>query len=91
MVVFQTLFSEGWVQIEGYTLAISGPWARIYWVSLIVLGCFFVVNLAIGVVFASFTRVTELERRDQLRKKKRNAEADPTANEAEVVSMGVLI
>jgi uncharacterized membrane protein YcjF (UPF0283 family) len=71
VVVFQTLFTEGWVQIASFTRAVSGGWSRLYWVSLVVFGCFFVMNLAIGVVFASFTRVTELEKKDMLKQKAR--------------------
>lgn len=69
VIVFQTLFSEGWLQIESYTRATTGPWSVIYWVSLIVVGCFFVVNLAVGVVFASFTRVMEVEQQTMDSKK----------------------
>ncbi len=72
VVVFQTLFTEGWVQIASFTRAVSGGWSRLYWVALVVFGCFFVMNLAIGVVFASFTRVTELEKKDMMKQKARS-------------------
>lgn len=61
LTVFQCVTMEGWVDVMRMETAVFGPWAAIYFVALIVLGSFFVLNLFLVVIHEHF-RLKSLER-----------------------------
>ncbi|CAF1094276.1 unnamed protein product [Rotaria sordida] len=60
LTVFQCITMEGWTSIL-YRMndAIGREWAWIYFVSLIIIGSFFVMNLVLGVLSGEFTKERE--------------------------------
>ena len=56
VVVFQTMTGEGWSVVKQFT---DDGWSSvsiIYWAILILIGSFFIVNLAAAIMFASYER-----------------------------------
>ncbi|XP_066481268.1 voltage-dependent L-type calcium channel subunit alpha-1S isoform X2 [Tiliqua scincoides] len=60
LTVFQCISMEGWTQVLYWVNdAIGNEWPWIYFVSLILLGSFFILNLILGVLSGEFTKERE--------------------------------
>ncbi|XP_033105567.1 voltage-dependent L-type calcium channel subunit alpha-1D-like [Anneissia japonica] len=60
LTVFQCITMEGWTQIMYYINdAMGSIWPWIYFVSLIIVGSFFVLNLVLGVLSGEFSKERE--------------------------------
>ncbi|XP_067934639.1 muscle calcium channel subunit alpha-1-like isoform X2 [Watersipora subatra] len=75
LTVFQCITMEGWTQILYYMNdALGGGWPWLYFVSLIIIGSFFVLNLVLGVLSGEFSKERENARKrgefQKLREKK---------------------
>ena len=51
MTIFQCITLEGWVDVLYMEMAVMGPYVAIYFVSLVLLGSFYVVNLFLAVLW----------------------------------------
>ncbi|KMQ93102.1 voltage-dependent calcium channel type a subunit alpha-1 [Lasius niger] len=72
LTVFQCITMEGWTAILYWTNdALGNRWNWIYFIPLIVLGSFFMLNLVLGVLSGEFSNErTRVERRAAYRKAK---------------------
>ncbi|PAA80300.1 hypothetical protein BOX15_Mlig002274g1 [Macrostomum lignano] len=60
LTVFQCITMEGWTDVMYYVTDSTGPeFAWLYFVSLIILGSFFVLNLVLGVLSGEFSKERE--------------------------------
>ncbi|XP_071960409.1 voltage-dependent L-type calcium channel subunit alpha-1D-like isoform X3 [Antedon mediterranea] len=60
LTVFQCITMEGWTQIMYYINdAMGSNWPWVYFVSLIIVGSFFVLNLVLGVLSGEFSKERE--------------------------------
>ncbi|KAM3175293.1 hypothetical protein ACTXT7_008794 [Hymenolepis weldensis] len=72
LTVFTCVTMEGWTSVAYYITAAEGsgwPWA--YFVSLILLGSFFVMNLVLGVLSGEFTKEKDKTDRKEMFRKER--------------------
>ena len=54
LTIFQCISLEGWTDVMYYAKDAVSPWSWVYFTSMIILGAFFAVNLALAVLFVSF-------------------------------------
>ncbi|GAB6020081.1 Voltage-dependent calcium channel type D subunit alpha-1 [Chamberlinius hualienensis] len=60
LTVFQCVTMEGWTEVMYYINdAMGNEWAWIYFISLIIIGSFFVLNLVLGVLSGEFSKERE--------------------------------
>nr|AEJ87267.1 voltage operated calcium channel Cav1A [Dugesia japonica] len=72
LTVFQAMTMEGWTQVMYWINDAQGnKWPWIYFVSLILLGSFFVLNLILGVLSGEFSKEKEKIDRKELFQKER--------------------
>ncbi|CDI97618.1 voltage dependent calcium channel type d subunit [Echinococcus multilocularis] len=72
LTVFTCVTMEGWTTFGAYIAAAVGHWwPWIYFVSLILLGSFFVMNLVLGVLSGEFTKEKDKTDRKELFRKER--------------------
>uniref|UniRef100_A0A5K3EI23 Voltage-dependent L-type calcium channel subunit alpha n=1 Tax=Mesocestoides corti TaxID=53468 RepID=A0A5K3EI23_MESCO len=72
LTVFTCVTMEGWTTVGYYICAAVGHWwPWIYFVSLILLGSFFVMNLVLGVLSGEFTKEKDKTDRKELFRKER--------------------
>ncbi|KAL5969701.1 Muscle calcium channel subunit alpha-1 [Taenia solium] len=72
LTVFTCVTMEGWTTVGAYIAAAVGHWwPWIYFVSLILLGSFFVMNLVLGVLSGEFTKEKDKTDRKELFRKER--------------------
>eukprot|EP01135_Chromosphaera_perkinsii_P012279 Nk52_evm16s2630 gene=Nk52_evmTU16s2630 len=75
IVVFQCLTMEGWVDVMYAIQAQTIYWAWIYFVSLVIFGSFFALNLVLGVLSGEFSRQREkMHRAEEAQKEKAEAQ-----------------
>ncbi|XP_014661450.1 PREDICTED: muscle calcium channel subunit alpha-1-like [Priapulus caudatus] len=79
LTVFQCVTMEGWTDVMYYIHdAIGNDWPWIYFISLIIIGSFFVLNLVLGVLSGEFSKEREKARArgdfQKLREKKQMEE-----------------
>ncbi|CAF3877318.1 unnamed protein product [Rotaria magnacalcarata] len=79
LAIFQIITCEGWVTIMYYVQDAHSFWDWIYFVSLIVIGSFFMMNLCLAVISAQFGLTKRRETERMLAEQKRLAELNPTA------------
>uniref|UniRef100_A0A1I8GT10 Voltage-dependent L-type calcium channel subunit alpha n=1 Tax=Macrostomum lignano TaxID=282301 RepID=A0A1I8GT10_9PLAT len=64
LTVFQCITMEGWTDVMYYVTDSIGPeFAWVYFVSLIILGSFFVMNLVLGVLSGEFSKERERQKK----------------------------
>ena len=69
LTIFQCISLEGWTGVMYITMDTRGSDAAIYFVMMILLGAFFVVNLAIAVIYDSYhMQAEDQEKVDELKK-----------------------
>ena len=54
LTIFQCISLEGWTDVMYYAKDAVSPWSWVYFTSMIIMGAFFAVNLALAVLFVSF-------------------------------------
>eukprot|EP00163_Fabomonas_tropica_P029147 TRINITY_DN6158_c0_g1_i1.p1 TRINITY_DN6158_c0_g1~~TRINITY_DN6158_c0_g1_i1.p1 ORF type:complete len:1884 (+),score=375.64 TRINITY_DN6158_c0_g1_i1:93-5654(+) len=59
LTLFQVLTLEGWVDVMYYLQDAATFWVFLYFIALVIFGSFFVVNLAVAVLYAKFSQVTK--------------------------------
>ena len=75
LVIVQCITMEGWSDAMYQAMDASSSWAALYFVMLVVLGAFILLNLILAVINANLNRVERLERRAaRLRELKGDAE-----------------
>ncbi|CAM4890732.1 unnamed protein product [Rotaria socialis] len=79
LTIFQIITCEGWVSIMYYVQDAHSFWDWIYFVSLIVIGSFFMMNLCLAVISAQFGVTKRRETERMLAEQKRLTELNPTA------------
>ena len=55
LAIFQCISLEGWVDIMYWTQDAVSEWSSWYFVVMIIMGSFFAINLALAVLYVSFT------------------------------------
>uniref|UniRef100_A0A915L759 Ion transport domain-containing protein n=1 Tax=Romanomermis culicivorax TaxID=13658 RepID=A0A915L759_ROMCU len=77
LTVFQCITMEGWTQVMYYTLDAHSPFNWLYFVPLIILGSFFMLNLVLGVLSGEFAKERErVENRREFQKLRRQQQLD---------------
>jgi len=61
LTIFQSISMEGWTTIMYRVMDAVSRWAWVYFVSLIIIGSFFAVNLALAVLYVQFTSEADIE------------------------------
>eukprot|EP00163_Fabomonas_tropica_P031328 TRINITY_DN7412_c0_g2_i1.p1 TRINITY_DN7412_c0_g2~~TRINITY_DN7412_c0_g2_i1.p1 ORF type:complete len:551 (+),score=100.59 TRINITY_DN7412_c0_g2_i1:81-1733(+) len=59
LLIFQTITLEGWTDIMYWLQDASTAWVIIYFVITVFFGSFFIVNLALAVIYAKFSSISE--------------------------------
>jgi uncharacterized membrane protein len=70
LTIFQCISLEGWTDVMYYAKDTVSPWSWVYFTSMIIMGAFFAVNLALAVLFVSFVdgrQAAEAEREQSAR------------------------
>lgn len=71
--IIQVISLEGWVDIMYAIEDVDGPWNNLYFILLVMIGSFFVINLVTAVIFLRFDQIKRAEQvkklEDKLRQK----------------------
>jgi hypothetical protein len=59
LILFEISTTSGWLDTMHSTIAFNGEWVSIYFISFMIIGCVFVMNLAITVIVDNFNSLNE--------------------------------
>ena len=62
LTIFQMITMEGWSKIMYINMDAQGDWVCLYFLALILVGSFFLLNLILAVIMRSFTENDEREK-----------------------------
>ncbi len=63
LTVFQVVSKEGWSPIMYYVMDVWSDWSVVYFVIVIIFGGFFMIGLALAVIFSKFSSTQEEEKK----------------------------
>ena len=66
--IFQAITLEGWTQMMYQTQDAFHQWAWSYWMPLVLVGSFILLNLTLAVILAKFHEAQELQRRNRMQR-----------------------
>ncbi|KAF3814384.1 hypothetical protein GH733_017542 [Mirounga leonina] len=83
IVIFQVITLEGWVEIMYYVMDAHSFYNFIYFILLIIVGSFFMINLCLVVIATQFSETKQREHRLMLEQRKRYLSSSTVASYAE--------
>ncbi|XP_030839908.1 voltage-dependent T-type calcium channel subunit alpha-1I isoform X5 [Strongylocentrotus purpuratus] len=84
--IFQVITLEGWVDIQYHLQDVYSPWIWIYYVFLIIIGAFFLINLCLVVIATQFSETKQRESKLMEEQRKRFRSSSTLASNGEVGS-----
>lgn len=83
LLIFQTVTLEGWTEIMIYLEAAMGTWVIIYFIPIVFIGGFFLLNLTLAVIKSKFTEEHQknAEKKKPLQHKKKAKVYGPESEE----------
>nr|XP_030711764.1 voltage-dependent T-type calcium channel subunit alpha-1I [Globicephala melas] len=83
IVIFQVITLEGWVEIMYYVMDAHSFYNFIYFILLIIVGSFFMINLCLVVIATQFSETKQREHRLMLEQRQRDLSSSTVASYAE--------
>lgn len=83
LTVFQSITLEGWSPIMILLQKSSSYWSFLYFICLIVLGAFFLMNLILVIIKVKFTTANDIKKIN-----KKNVHSEDVSSEGEYVTFG---